>query len=144
VIAVDKKTQAWIAKVTEGIQKNTDPQTCAKILEACGRQCTPVGLIERAREVYANSSGIPDFVSRLGEIFEAVHLEDDAVYVVYPTCYCEQIKGMPVADLSDSYCQCSVGWIKELFERVLERPVLVERVKSVVAGDEECRFRVEL
>jgi predicted hydrocarbon binding protein len=141
---VSKRTQAWIANVTEEIEKQTDPRTCARILEACGRRCTPLGLIERARKIYATSAGIPDFISRLGEVFEAVRLEDDAVYVVYPTCYCGQIKGMPVSEIPDSYCDCSVGWIKQLFESVLDHPVHVERITSVVAGDSECRFRIEL
>jgi predicted hydrocarbon binding protein len=144
VIAVSKNTQRWVAQVTKGLEEQTDPQTCARILEACGRRCTPLGLIERARKIYADSNGIPDFVSRLGEVFEAVRLEDGAVYVIYPTCYCGQVKGMPTSEIPDSYCDCSVGWIKQLFESVLEHPVRVERMTSVIAGDPECRFRVEL
>jgi hypothetical protein len=32
--------------------------------------------------------------------------------------------------------------VKELFEGALERPVKVTLEKSIVKGDEECRFRI--
>ena len=66
------------------------------------------------------------------------------MYVVYPQCYCEQIKGLPPGSVPDAYCHCSVGWIRELFEQATGRAVKVERVKTVLSGGGECRFRVTL
>ena len=141
---MSKRTQAWIADVVRGIEENTDAATCARILESCGRQCAPASLIKKAKEIYKNSGGVPEFLARLGEVFDALQIEDDAVYVVYPRCYCTQIAGAPTDDVPDAYCNCSVGWIREVFEQAMGRPVKVERVKTVVSGDDECRFRVVL
>jgi len=141
---MSSNTLQWIKKVVEEIDTRTDSQTCAQILEACGRQCAPEGLIKKAREIHEDSEGIGEFLARLGEVFDAVQVEDDKVYVVYPQCYCEQISGLPIDEVPDAYCNCSVGWVKEVFEGALGRSVEVRRVKSVVAGDEECRFEVNL
>lgn len=141
---MSSKTREWIAKVVEGLEENTDPETCAKILEACGRRCVPQSLLKKARALYAASPDIGRFLSDLSDVFEAVQVEDDKVYVVYPQCYCDQIKGIPIEDVPNAYCDCSVGWVKELFEGALGRPVEVKRIASVVAGDSECRFQVDL
>jgi hypothetical protein len=42
------------------------------------------------------------------------------------------------------YCNCSVGWAKALFEGALGRPVDVTLEKSIIAGENECRLRIEL
>ncbi len=141
---MSKRTQAWIADVVREVEKNTDTATCARILESCGRHCAPASLIQKAKNIYKSSGGIPEFLARLGEVFEALQIEDGAVYVVYPRCYCGQIKGMPPADIPDAYCNCSVGWIREVFEQAIGRPVKVERVTTVVSGGDECRFKVVL
>ena len=141
---VSNQTLAWIKKVVEGIDAHTDAETCARILEACGRQCTPQSLVKKARRIFEDSKDIGEFLARFSDVFEAIQIEDDTVYVVYPQCYCEQIKGIPIDQIPNAYCNCSVGWVKELFEGALGRPIQVERVKSVVAGDEECRFKVNL
>jgi len=137
-------TLAWIKKVVEGIDAHTDAETCKRILEACGRQCAPRSLVKKARAIFEDSKDVGEFLARFSDVFEAIQIEDGTVYVVYPQCYCEQIKGIPIDQIPNVYCNCSVGWVKELFEGALGRPVQVERVKSVVAGDEECRFKLNL
>ena len=143
-ICMSRNTLQWIRKVVEEIDSQTDRETCARILEACGRQCAPEGLINKARKIHESSDGIGEFLARLGEVFEAVQIEDGKVYVVYPECYCEQIKGLPIGNVPEAYCNCSVGWVKEVFESAVGRSVGVRRLKSIVAGDEECRFEVDL
>ena len=143
-VLVSKSTVEWIKNVVEGLDEHADPKTCERVLEACGRRCAPESLVNKAREIYRSSSDIGEFIVRLSEVFDAVQIEDDRVYVVYPECYCEHIKGVPIEEIPNSYCQCSVGWVKEIFETALGRPVQVKRIASVVAGDSECRFEVNL
>ncbi|MCK4478878.1 hypothetical protein KAU88_10215 [Candidatus Bathyarchaeota archaeon] len=51
---------------------------------------------------------------------------------------------IPPRKLSATYCNCSRGWAKELFEGVLGRPVGVIMEKSIIKGDDQCRFRIVL
>jgi len=144
VIDVSNDTAGWIRKVVEGLDKNVDRETCARILEACGRQCAPQGLIDKARETFEDSADIGEFLAKLGDFFDVLRLEDEKVFVVYPECYCEQVKDIPPEDLPNNYCDCSVGWVKQVFEGALGRPVDVKRISSVIAGDAECRFEIDL
>jgi predicted hydrocarbon binding protein len=139
---MSRQTKKWIQQVTKGLHDNVDEATCTKILEACGRRCTPTRLIEKGKEIYESSRDIGEFLARFSDVFERLQIEDDAIYVVYPQCFCEQIRGIPIEQLPDSYCNCSVGWIKELFEGAIGRPVAVERVETIIAGGKECRFKV--
>ena len=67
--------------------------------------------------------------------------DGDAVHVVYPKCLCHLVaKGPPV--LPDTYCLCSSGWLKEMFEAAVSSPVDVEVLGSVKRGADQCSFTV--
>ena len=141
---MSKKTQQWIQQLIAGLDEHVDKETCAKILEECGRQCTPASLVKKAKTLYEASSDVGEFLEKLGEVFEELQIEDDGVYVVYPRCYCPQIEGIAPGKLSATYCNCSRGWIKQLFEGAIGQEVSVKLVKSIVDGATQCRFKVEL
>jgi hypothetical protein len=46
--------------------------------------------------------------------------------------------------VSLTYCHCSKAFVQRLWESVLEQPVNVELLQSVVSGDPECKFAVHL
>lgn len=137
-------SKKWIPDVVRALDEHTDPETCARTLEACGRRCAPESLVRKARQIFERTGSLEGFLAELGEVFDALELSDGKVYVVYPQCYCEQIRGVPVDEIPDVYCNCSVGWVKEIFEGALGRPVRVTRRSTVIAGDSECRFEVDL
>jgi hypothetical protein len=65
----------------------------------------------------------------------------------YLYCHCpwarESILG-PEAMVSARFCQCSAGFEKQYWDAVLDRPVRVDVVTSVLAGDLVCEFAVHL
>lgn len=54
-------------------------------------------------------------------------------------CYCPFVDNekMPC-----SFCSCSLGFQKEVFSTILEKPVQVELVNSILAGDQRCSFKI--
>ena len=46
--------------------------------------------------------------------------------------------------LPDTFCYCSRGWMKEVFETIVEKPVDVNLIESVKRGGEACRFTVRI
>ena len=46
--------------------------------------------------------------------------------------------------LSVSYCFCSAGWLREVYETVSGKPVTVEILETVKRGGKLCRFDVKL
>ena len=138
------RTEKWITTLMSGLEKNVDEKTSARILEQCGRQCQSQSFIKKAKGLYEKSKNIDDFLEKLGRVYKHLHREGEEVYIVYPRCYCSQVNKIPKGKLSGTYCNCSRGWAKALFEGALGRSVEVIMEKSIINGDSECKLRVRL
>jgi predicted hydrocarbon binding protein len=138
------RTEKWIACLIAGLNEHVDEETRAEILEQCGRQCQSQSLIKKARSIYENSRDIDEFLEKLSQVYKHLHREGGNVYIVYPKCYCSQVNKLPKGKLSGTYCNCSRGWAKALFEGALRRPVEVIKEQSIISGDKQCKFRIIL
>ncbi len=56
-------------------------------------------------------------------------------------CLCPMVESKP-AGLSKTYCLCSVGYVKEMFERTFGKPVDIQLVDSVLYGGKRCKFEI--
>jgi hypothetical protein len=114
-----KHSHKWIRALTESLDTQLDEKTKEKILEDCGRNCIPSSFIEKAKALKKNAKDTDDFLDKLGKKWKHLQRNGNNVYVVYEKCYCPLVKDYP-EKLSPTFCNCSKGWIKELFESTLE------------------------
>ena len=135
--------EQWLVDLLREVQGCVDEDRLAAILENRGRACIGPAYIKKAKDAARDAKDTDEFLSRLGEVIRMLRREGDKIYVVYPKCYCHKIKGF-IGDIPGIYCSCSVGWVKEMFEQALARPVEVKLEASVLRGDEACRLRVLL
>jgi len=136
--------EKWITCLIAGLDGHVDEEARAKVLEQCGRQCQSESFIKKARNIYQKSENVDDFLDKFGQVYKHLHREGDSVYIIYPKCYCSFVNKIPVGKLSATYCNCSRGWAKALFEGALGRPVEVVMEESIVKGDKQCKFRIIL
>ena len=141
---MSRRMERWISCLIAGLDEHVDEDTKARVLERCGRQCQSQRFVKKARSIYEKSKDMSEFLGRFGEIYDHLHVEGDNVYVVYPKCYCSFVNKIPLGELSATYCNCSRGWAKELFEGALGRPVEVVMEESIVGGGDQCKFRIVL
>ncbi len=141
---MSRRMEKWITCLIGSLDKNTDEQTRAEILEKCGRQCQSQNLVKKARKIYQQSKNKDEFIDRFSQIYKHLHREGDNIYITYPKCYCSFVNKISPKKLSKTYCNCSRGWVKELFEGALSKPVEVTLEKSIVGGDDQCKFRIRL
>lgn len=127
-----------------GLDNNVEKEIIIKILEQCGRQCQSQSFIKKAKAIYEKSKNTDDFLDKLGQVYKHLHREGNKVYIVYPKCYCSQVNKIPKGKLSGTYCNCSRGWTKALFEGATGKSVEVNIKKSIINGDDQCRFEVIL
>lgn len=59
----------------------------------------------------------------------------------YYFCHCEYARGAR-EQISKTYCYCGAGWCQRIWEGILEQPIRIEIVKSVLWGDDVCQFAV--
>lgn len=57
-------------------------------------------------------------------------------------CLCPTAEAQKAGAFSPTYCLCSLGYVKEMHERMLGRPVEVALVDAVLRGGKRCRFRM--
>ena len=73
--------------------------------------------------------------------------ETDEKMKRYYACHCawarESIMDDEV-DVSADFCHCSGGFTKQPWEAALDQPLEYELVKSVLQGDDECSFVIQL
>jgi hypothetical protein len=119
----------------------TEPQRRA-LLEARGRSCAKGGAARRAEPFKGKlDEFVADVRAHMGK--DAASREGNVVTVTYPRCLCPLVADFQ-EPLSASYCFCSAGWLKEVYETVSEKPVTVQIVETVKRGGQRCRFEVRL
>ena len=146
----------WAKGAIDRLDALVDEKTRIPIMENCGYGCAEV-----------NSGAIDEAIARRGkykdvdEFLEAEQRnptqgtrlvrEGNMLYQVYSPqelgvrCFCSLVRSLPADEnMSLTYCHCSKGFVKKLWEAVLERPVDVELVQSVVSGAQECKFAIHL
>jgi predicted hydrocarbon binding protein len=138
-----KHFHRWIKSLMDGLEAQIGEETRAKILENCGRNCISRNFVKKAQTLKKNAKDVNDFLDKLGQSWKHLQRKGNNVYVIYETCYCPLVRGYP-EKLSPAFCNCSRGWIKELFESALERPVDVTLEKSIKQGDDTCMLKVHL
>jgi predicted hydrocarbon binding protein len=138
-----KHSHKWIATLLAGLDEQVDAETRVAVLEGCGRTCITDSMVKRAKACRAEARDEAEFLDKLGQAWKHLQREGDEVYVVYPRCYCPLVKDFS-GDLSATWCNCSRGWVKELFEQALGKPVQVDLLQSIRQGDKSCKFQVHL
>ena len=135
--------QQWLIDLLKEGEGRIDEERLASILENRGRACISPTYVKKATDASKDAKDTNEFLDKLGKTLRMLQREGDEVYLVYPKCYCHKLKGFE-GDVPGNYCYCSVGWVKEMFEQALGRPVGVELEASVLRGDDACRLRVLL
>lgn len=59
----------------------------------------------------------------------------------YPECYCACVKRVP-KELSKTWCYCTLGNAKGIFEEVFKKEVEVKLVESIKTGSSRCNIEV--
>jgi len=138
----EKFKQNWISSLMENLDRHLDEDTRIKLMESCGRSCARHESIRMAESCRGD---VESLVSRLGKIIgeQNATVKGDTVHLQYDKCYCPLVAKGPEI-LSDTWCNCSRGWVLEMFETAAEKSVKVELLQSIKRGDPCCRFVVRL
>lgn len=140
----EKFKRAYITTLMENLEKSVEEPARVRMMNDCGRACARRGGLFKAAE--ACRGDLKAYLARMNGILgpeSAVLLDATTVRWSYPRCYCEMVASGPER-LPAVYCQCSVGWVLEMFETVLGQPVKVRLVQSIRTGGPSCVFHVDI
>lgn len=135
----------WIQSVIGLMDQELKKEDLSRILEKCGRGCAfGCGMVEKIQKAGLNPRN-PD------EVFQKLQSPDlfgtriskgkDCFYtVVYDRCFCPYVNDN-IAEIPASFCECTKGWTKQVFETAFGRPVEVEIEQTIIRGGEYCKMK---
>ncbi len=130
----------------DALDQAVDIPTRQTIMETCGRRCIGTSILDKARQLAKTARDMDDMLAQLNQAhLGGGHLrrEGAMIHALYDHCYCGSVN-KSTEPFSPTYCYCSCGWYRQLFETLLERPVEVELLSSIIQGDENCRFLIHI
>ena len=148
----------WVQGAMKRLDRAVEKKTASRVMEECGIACAEAHqkTIDRVVAKRRKYRTLEEFLEREKKgLLPGMRLErkGDYLYQYYTPmsfhhpmrCFCSLLKGLPAKEtVSATYCQCSKGFVREMWEPILGRPVKVEVLETAVTGAKECRFRIRL
>lgn len=131
--------EKWIVTLMKNMEMQLDEHTRCRLMESCGRECAKRGAIKIAE----SSGDINRMIQKLSSIpdLDIQQQNQDMYRVVYHKCFCDLVK-KDNARLPNIYCECSRGWLLEMFETAAGKPVNVTIIQTIKRGGKLCEFEV--
>lgn len=146
----------WVRRFFATLDKTVDEGSRRSIMVANGRACfaayagppkkTPgPDALEKFKAWVAQQGQARGYSIESDVIsFEFVGSAETGQASPESVCLCPTAEAQKAGELSPTYCLCSVGYVREMHERILGRSVEVELVDSVLRGGKRCKFRLRV
>lgn len=144
----------WVRRFFAALDSTVDEETRRTLMAANGRGCFAAhagppkqapgpDALEKFKAWIAGQGKARGY-SIEGDVisFEFVGGAETGPASPESVCLCPTAEAQKAGELSPTYCHCSVGYVREMHERILGRTVEVELVDSVLRGGKRCRFRM--
>ncbi|MEZ4813237.1 MAG: hypothetical protein R2883_07180 [Caldisericia bacterium] len=150
----------WIKGVTSKLEKTTDKDCHYQVISKCAH-IFPVDLIKKARRQFESNPDVDNlitFMKKESGWYGNIERDGDKVitwknpanpkqYAVAKTkeekinayCFCPIVKFDP-NKIPYSFCNCSAGWVRQLWEGVFETSIQVNVDETIISGAERCSF----
>ena len=139
-----KRAGKLLSSIIKGLDE-VDLETRKGIMELCGEACARSdGDLEIAKRIAEEATDEKEILARINKEILWCGTWTKKGSTIQSTCVecgCPLIRNK-VVDLTGTFCYCSTGWVKKIFETALKKPVTVELEKSIGLGDKICKFVV--
>jgi len=141
-----KRAGDLLNSIIKGLD-TVDSETRQKIMEFCGEACARSdGDLEIAKRIAEETTDEEEILAKANKEIPWCGTWTRKGKTIQTTC----VKcGCPLArnrvvNLTETFCYCSRGWVKSIFETLLKKPVNVGLEKSIGLGDKICKFVVHV
>lgn len=138
----EKFAHDWVRTLMTNMDTQLDESSRVALMEASGRACARRGAVKAALDCGGDLERLLSTLRKwVGE--DKVIRNGKQVRLTYGKCLCPIVQSGSER-LSDTYCNCSRGWVREMFETVCGKPVDVQLKESIKRGGKACRFIVQV
>lgn len=132
---------AWVKSTMSRLENHFDSSTVKQIRMNC--QCG-YGMdekLELVKGLLASSSNLEEFANQDRAKQAGLCYTNGELYLQFPFCPCPMLADVDKLD-TDTWCQCTTGYSKVLFEKAFGCEVVVELLKSIKMGDDICLQKI--
>jgi hypothetical protein len=139
--------QKWVKGFFDVLDANVDESARKKLMQANGKGCYQRGTKGKTIKQVSLDEYVPSLQKSVGK--ENCRREGDAIYFTFSegsgiassSCLCPMVESVPPG-LSKTYCECSIGYVREMFQVHTGKSVRVELLESVKRGGKKCSFKI--
>lgn len=155
----------WLKETLNRIDKVTNDDEKYEILSCCAHEFSQKR-IDFLKSIYQKNKDIDDVIEEMVKDYawyENPVRKGNKIYVskipVNPEgyekaetieekkknyCHCKFINGNLDKNVSPTFCNCGTGWYRQYWEGILDKPVRIKILKSLLKGDDNCQFEIEI
>jgi hypothetical protein len=155
---LDEEVLNWFIGAVEKLDDLVDRTTCVQIMRECGHNCAEVNKksLQRLIAKREKYDSLNDFLdAEIGKPSRIMRIERQGskiIQVYSPRsqgaglrCFCGPWRNLPdEKKVSETWCQCSAGFVEKLWEGYAAKPVRVKLLESALQGHAECKFEIYL
>ena len=133
----------WVKRTMRCLEDRFPFETVKKIRMNC--QCG-YGMDEKLaliRELLSTASNLEEFVSSEKANTAGLFCKDGELFLQFKFCPCPMLAEVDKLETA-TWCQCTTGYSKVLFEKAFNCAVDVELLKSIKIGDPVCLMKITL
>jgi len=141
-ISSDQEMTKYVNEVMENFDSAVASNSKRKeVMEAMGNYCVK-DILPATEKVKANSEDLDEMIDNLNELFggEYFIIKGNKIYSELDKCFCHFGVKKTEKPISRTYCQCSLGYMKQLFSSLLDKSVKTELIQSILTGSDTCKF----
>ncbi|MCH1984022.1 DUF6144 family protein [Ruminococcus sp. OA3] len=138
-----EKNPAWVKSAMQRLESKFEFETIKKIRMNC--QCgygmdEKLALVEELKSTAASIEELTDSEkARAAGLF----CKDGELYLQFGYCPCPMLADVEKLE-TNTWCQCTTGYSKDLFEKAFDCSADVELLKSIKMGDRVCLMKITL
>ena len=153
-----RKASIWIKDLINNMDSILDYDTKIKLMHSCGKSCY-IDAFGVAAEGQPSPQLAERWMAYLKNAGFEIREEGNVTVVNYSWgrdhqnpwglmmkdgfCLCPIVESIPKG-LSPTFCNCSAGYVKEMFQRYMGKPVDVELMGTLQTGADDCRFKITI
>lgn len=140
-LAGTEDNPTWVKSTMKRLENHFDQSTVKQIRKQCQCGYAMDEKLELVKELVELSSNMEEFGNLEKAQSAGLSCVNGELYLQFPFCPCPMLADVDQLD-TDTWCQCTTGYSKVLFEKAFACEVDVELLKSIKMGDEICLMKI--
>lgn len=133
----------WVKNAMRRLENRFAPEMVKKIRMRCQCGYAMDEKLALVMALKASAANLETFAGSAEAHAAGLFCQDGALYLQFDACPCPMLAEVDKLDTL-SWCQCTAGYSKVLFENAFDCAVDVELLKSIKMGDDRCLMQITL